>query len=780
MAKAETARRRQRRGHARGRPVHSANAVDHDTNDAVPLRSSPPVVASPRDDDSEVDEADALSSSDDDAEALKRLHRLVDGLVETTPQSSTLADVPTTTETGTLTLATLVDGTVHHSHDDDKDDTAWTQRVRAHVRALEGDGTSLTLARAHTLVDDARSQRQSAYGAKKQDVHVFESVVRRNRQRETLDLRVQAPTLEKPTPVVLASKFVANSAMEHEIAALLAAGDLSDKQIGHDERTELAMQQVTRHEVAARQRALARLRSLLFYEEQKTKRVKKIKSKLYHKIRKAQHERAHDVRAGLDPERAREVKEQLASKRAHERLTLKHRNTSKWVTHQLARGTRADNATRRAIAEQLRRGDDLRRKMENVSSDEDDEEDQAMEGHERDRVQQDVEEQARALVTEIDAERTDATKKHGLDGMKFMQRAAAKQREQARVEAEQLLRDVLRGEQEEMESEPEAAAAKADVKVTEDDRAAVDRVLAKDALQTSRVGMSTGLAVRVDGAVAIDLGDGGDTVHHVTDDTPATNNVLELGNAVASDHEANPWLAPRARVPRTSSRKHEHKSTPPVAAALASLTSDTSRLPNDAPPPSSDILPRPPKRSKPAPDTALMRRAFEFVATQEDEIAAEKDKLASEDAAAKHGAEQRQLVGMAGWGTWVGAGVRVSQRQVAREKAAHALAERAKAAALGRRRDVKLARVLVNEKKDKRAAKFNVADVPYPFTSREEYHAAMRVPLGSDWNTAHVTNVLTAPKVMKRLGTRIAPLTLSKDEKKHAIKDASLKRKAKW
>lgn len=89
-------------------------------------------------------------------------------------------------------------------------------------------------------------------------------------------------------------------------------------------------------------------------------------------------------------------------------------------------------------------------------------------------------------------------------------------------------------------------------------------------------------------------------------------------------------------------------------------------------------------------------------------------------------------------------------------------------------------KVLINEKKDKKAAKFTVKDVPYPFTSREEYEAAMRNPLGSDWNTSQVTNVLTAPKIMKRAGTAIAPLVLSKEDQKQAKKELSLKRKAKF
>ena len=51
----------------------------------------------------------------------------------------------------------------------------------------------------------------------------------------------------------------------------------------------------------------------------------------------------------LDPELARKLDEKLAEKQAEKRPTLKQRNTSKWVKHQLCRGIQADDATRSAI-----------------------------------------------------------------------------------------------------------------------------------------------------------------------------------------------------------------------------------------------------------------------------------------------------------------------------------------------------------------------------------------------------------------------------------------------
>ncbi|KAG3250488.1 hypothetical protein PI124_g4903 [Phytophthora idaei] len=476
------------------------------------------------------------------------------------------------------------------------------------------------------------------------------------------------------------------------------------------------------------------------------------------------------------------------------------------------------------------------------------EEDDDEEGDAASRLQKRLEKQASALVTEIDEDSAEAGKKRGLQGMKFMQRAAQKQREKARTEAEKLLREIRTGEgadgdrilsegEDYLSSSDEGAEKRKKIKktkkkvvVTEQDKAAVDRALAGGALQTASVSMSGGVSARASGAIAIDLGDGGSGValanggkkqgkelelgvktkeKTVVAETQAKTDTEDADMEPAAQGEENPWLSNAATKSKRSKRikkKTQSKGAQAdVAAAIESLAQDTKEsskedagiatLTNG----SKNSKKRKLEQSKEEPEVAtkkknkkakkqdkttaqdeLVRRAFEFVADEEDELAQEKDRLASQDADAKKGAEIAKLVGMSGWGSWAGDGVRVSKRQVAREQKAKEVAREAKQKALAGRKDARLERVLINEKKDKKAAKFTVKDVPYPFTSRTEYEAAMRNPLGSDWNTSQVTNVLTAPKIMKHAGTSIAPLVLSKEDRKQAKKELSLKRKAKF
>ncbi|TYZ62065.1 hypothetical protein PybrP1_010065 [[Pythium] brassicae (nom. inval.)] len=890
------------------------------------LGTAPATRLSTRKDDADTDDADdsALENSDDeDAGEPKNLSAIADGLVPERKKKKlteiSLDGVAAAAASSELTLSALLGGVDADAATGDNGGLNLS-KVKKQVRDLAADGGAALQAAVAPVLEE-RATRQLAYAQKKQDVDLFQPVVRRNRQKETMDFREQTPKLENLTAASLTSKFSAQTALEKDVAALLQAGDVSDKAIAKGEQEELAQLQVSTAEVAQRQQELAKLRALLFYAEQKQKRVKKIKSKLYHKIRnsqdKKQAEKQRQQLRALDPELADQLERELAAQRAEERMTLKHTNTSKWVKHQLQRGTLADKGTRGAIAEQLRRGDELRRKVhaagsddEGEEGDEDDEDDDGDDEGGADaamRLQQRLEKRAGALVLEIGQDEAVAGQATGLAGMKFMQRAVQKQREKARTEAEKLLRELKGGggddgllsDGDALSSGDEAttttanskkpknqsqkkkkAAGKKSVAATEADKQAVANALPTGALQTGSVSMDRGLSARASGAIAVDLGDGGAGKRQAAEGgvataaTAAAGQTIELGAkaakrqgdskaavavaamAVATESAApaeNPWLSTASAATKSKKRNKKNsagrkdQSGATVASAIESLSkavakdaaaaasaagsalslltggggatdananssSKKRKLEQSAAgadgsrSASSEATTKKAKASAGSADGGakqatqtqtqttqkipsipskptqeeLVRRAFAFAGEDEDELAREKEQLAAQDADAKKGAEVAKLIGMSGWGSWAGDGVKQSFRHKARVERAQQLAATAKTQALAGRKDARMARVLISEKKDKRAARFAVQDVPYPFTSREEYEMAMRNPLGSDWNTPAATSALTAPGVIKRAGAIIAPLKLTKADKKEAKKELSKQRKAKF
>ena len=150
-----------------------------------------------------------------------------------------------------------------------------------------------------------------------------------------------------------------------------------------------------------RQNRLAKMRSLLFRHEMKAKRVKKIKSRTYHRMLKKDKLKAAAADFEADPEAAKDYALKQEFKRAEvnlcpflfvlldkfhvylpkniinschyclqERMTLKHKNTSKWAKRILKRRLSVqDEGTRAAIAAQLQQNALLTRKMNSMKDD---------------------------------------------------------------------------------------------------------------------------------------------------------------------------------------------------------------------------------------------------------------------------------------------------------------------------------------------------------------------------------------------------------------------------
>jgi U3 small nucleolar RNA-associated protein 14 len=68
-----------------------------------------------------------------------------------------------------------------------------------------------------------------------------------------------------------------------------------------------------------------------------------------------------------------------------------------------------------------------------------------------------------------------------------------------------------------------------------------------------------------------------------------------------------------------------------------------------------------------------------------------------------------------------------------------------------KRSDANKKHVVISEKRDKKAAKFQIRDVPYPYTSRAQYEASLATPLGKEWNTQTGFQKSTLPRVLHKV-----------------------------
>ena len=232
----------------------------------------------------------------------------------------------------------------------------------------------------------------------------------------------ETPKQSKQTSASLAGTFEPSSSLEKTIDSLLRESGLrSEKEISSFE--DLALKKVSIDEVRQRQAQLRAMRELMFRQDQKAKRIAKIKSKTYRRIHKKEREREMARQAleeGSDGEEAMERRMKVETARAKERMTLRHKNTGAWATKMLSRGQR-DLETRQAISEQIRRGDELKRKVLG------DEEEEVVESDSEEDLEELIKDPSKWGEDRVTMDQEEIRK--GVMGMKFMRDAEERQKQ---------------------------------------------------------------------------------------------------------------------------------------------------------------------------------------------------------------------------------------------------------------------------------------------------------------------------------------------------------------
>jgi U3 small nucleolar RNA-associated protein 14 len=274
----------------------------------------------------------------------------------------------------------------------------------------------------------------------------------------------------------ITTKFAPATSLEMAIQDTLLQSGINEKKI--KELETLQKRDLSEAEIAARTAQLAKMRSLFFFQEQKNKRLKKIKSKKYRKILRKAKERNQPTLAELeelDPEAAKEEHLKREKERAEERMTRKHKNTGKWAKYA---ASSQDPRFKEALKEHMSRGQDLLKKMNRINEDSDSEDLADEEARFRDEfLAGSISEQFDSFVylsyanflfiidasesgsgdeeNEADGEEEDPNyPKTGVFAMKFMKRAHDKQK----AEFDQLMQD-MDEEDEEWQKRMEDAVA---------------------------------------------------------------------------------------------------------------------------------------------------------------------------------------------------------------------------------------------------------------------------------------------------------------------------------
>lgn len=233
-----------------------------------------------------------------------------------------------------------------------------TQKFSSVVKSVapitgSDDGKANKLSTAKTpasRIVSERAMRKVQYEEQSKNISLWTEAIQENRRAETLDFRCKERL--DVTRDGLVSSFTPTTDFEIEIQkALQEAAATTEEDIqkneqrlaaGTEDDDDLGGVTMTLQEFKKRQGELAKIRALMFYEEIKMHHINKIKSKKYRKIRKKQrtNQTQKDLEARLqggDDELLKELQEKEEMERVKERMTLAHKNTSKWARQQLAR-----------------------------------------------------------------------------------------------------------------------------------------------------------------------------------------------------------------------------------------------------------------------------------------------------------------------------------------------------------------------------------------------------------------------------------------------------------
>ncbi|KAJ2872276.1 hypothetical protein GGH93_004163 [Coemansia aciculifera] len=641
--------------------------------------------------------------------------------------------------------------------------------------------------------------RQVAYEKSKKSVSEWQPAVDSNRAAEHLSFPMNQPDRQTLTTASLVSNLGAKTDLEAQIQSVLQESGMTDEQQRQYE--ELELKNLSPEEVRLRQRELRMMRELMFRSERKAKRMAKIKSKAYRRILKKDKDRAQEKAMERlkeeDPEMHAMLVEKMARSRAEERMSLRHKNTSKWA-REMSKRSHGDEDTQQALRDQLEQHDALKRKVYDIGSGEelsDYEAGKDSDGEsDSDADMSFAAVKSRALqkiAAEMDEnDAADDTPHKTLFGMKFMQNAMQRKEEAAQRDA-QMLHDEFASLEADVDEDGVAislkrpAAKKAKVEAKAPGRMSFGAAGAKKQKQADEDGDEPAKRVRLNEAGQVgQVASGGG--HRVRLAEPVSVEAAEKkgrGGKSAEPAALNPWVSDdvsahagqrggklnelskdSTKLDKLSARlRSKRKGGAAGGGAEESVLLDVNKTlsvdkpaadhSDDEPASDDDIRLEHKGRSAVVNPNAFSQRELVEQAFAEDNIV-EAEFAAEKDAAMDDEAPKDLDVTLPGWGSWGGTGVAPASKRIIRK------APEGSGVLKQNRMDAKMGEVIINQKQAKSSNKYYASNLPFPFYTSKQYEETLQAPLGKEWNTAKSHSKGIKPRVLVKAGKIIDPLSI--------------------
>ena len=591
-----------------------------------------------------------------------------------------------------------------------------------------------------------RLDRVAAYDQTKQTLDRWVDTVKQNRRAEHVsfplrdDTKASASAVKSFQPLSTAQP---QNELEERIQEIMQESGFDnanrkDAQGEEAKYEELKEKQLPLEEVQARRRELRMQRELMFREEIRAKRIKKIKSKAYRRV----HRKEKDKFAVQERERlaaagvlnSDEEREKNDRRRAEERMGARHKE-SRWAKAAKATGqTTWNEDAKTGVSEMASRDEELRRRIEGKDvkgSDESGSDDHSESDYDSDA--EDVDEKWNEKLDNL-TQVPEARGKLKLADMAFMKKAEAERKVRNDEELKQLRR---------------MNAEDADTESGSDDGAPVRQKYGKPSKKPSEVKM------------------------------PAAER-LEFEERLSDEERAN---VPEDESSQTAAVPINQRAAPPsfqngrrrdVASAVTPNDSNAQQLPANGTG-RHHLKPQTAPAKTSQDQSVLDDYTSPSESEHDDDVLDAKDRLAldifagddEEDLRKQFQKEKQQLVeeegdqtidnSLPGWGSWTGAGISKRQQKIQAANKARFLTT-VKGIAPEARKDAKLDRVIVNERRNKKNGKYLAMELPHPFESRQQYERSLRLPIGPEWSTRNHFQDAIKPRILLKQGQVIKPM----------------------
>jgi len=216
-------------------------------------------------------------------------------------------------------------------------------------------------------VKQGREERATRYQVSSNDIKKFIPQVQRMKKADQVDMGENQDGAGVSTTATLVGTFRATDDFEKELEEVTKAAGATEQDM--IDQKGLPMNSRIRDEKQTQQ--VAKLKALMMREQQANKRIKKIKSKTYHRIhRKAEHREREVLLDRLEhdnPELAKSLRQDYEKKHAERRLQRSRNARKKWA-QTMQRFAKGSEGAQKEISKQAQDARDEQRSLRRVIS----------------------------------------------------------------------------------------------------------------------------------------------------------------------------------------------------------------------------------------------------------------------------------------------------------------------------------------------------------------------------------------------------------------------------